>query len=442
MIPIFDAAAQQRTAVFSPRSGSPTAASDLAAHRQRECSMEQRRLRCAAALLLVLAFAALPCRAASGQERSVFADTGLLARPDESAEEILMRAHNQDIGAMLSAMIGYRQGIGGFPRRQAAAAMWSLAVARFNLPSVYAFTILTTVDNDDLKEDETAEYMAACDYALRGRYAPLFKQAEIFDAERACAELAGRVRRTPAWQAVYDKGLTRLRDMQAQTQKTVALAGRLVDSPMTKEDEAAYAQGDFGDPDIFVFYAATTHDPETEAPDWSCERLLRLISSQSEGSEAQTELRFAARSALTARLGTDTGQSSALIRRAHAGEPEAERVMGLNYLTGSQGFPVDANLQNIWIRYSAMHGDVRSMELRAVDLFAGDYPKAAWIWAKLVCEFGDENAVSRAGRIAAELEKLLTPAELEAREKRLKELLRQIFAHSRRAESDNPAEEP
>jgi hypothetical protein len=69
------------------------------------------------------------------------------------------------------------------------------------------------------------------------------------------------------------------------------------------------------------------------------------------------------------------------------------------------------------------------MELRAIDLFAGDYPKSAWVWAKLACEFGNDNARSRAGRIVTELEKSLSPSELEAREKRLKELLGRISPH-------------
>ena len=67
-------------------------------------------------LFLLLLLPACAKQAGLGTSSNPFAATGLLAHPDETAEEILIRAHNQDGDAVPLVVAGYTMGIGGFPQ--------------------------------------------------------------------------------------------------------------------------------------------------------------------------------------------------------------------------------------------------------------------------------------------------------------------------------------
>ena len=381
--------------------------------------------RFAATALLCLFFIASSgsVYAAEGaQEFSPFARTGLLAHPGETAEEILLRAHELDAGAIALTVAGYSKGIGGFPEFRAAATSWSVLASRMGLSQSAAFLFLMRDSGDAPQDNESAEWLATCEYGKTSRFSPLFKEAGIFDIERECHRLLSFKRKDAAWEKEYQAELADWRSTAEESGAYISRARRLVSQQLTAEDETAFDRSDFDNLDFFFFYAATTHDPEREPPDWRADRLLRFLRERKkENSDASRELERGAMLALMRRLGADASPALDAIRRTHSDNAGAARVMGMNYLNGGMNFPLSSHLANVWLRYGAMAGDARCMELRAVQLYVVGDGRYAWIWAKLAFEYGDEDMQQRVGEILQAVEQNLSPDTIDARQKLLEE---------------------
>lgn len=372
--------------------------------------------------LFLIASAANAYAADGAQDASSFARTGLLAHPGETAEEILLRAHELDTGAIALAVAGYGKGIGGFPKFRAAATSWSVLASRMGLSQSAAFLFLMRDGGDAPEEGESAEWLAACEYGRTSRLAPLFKAAGIFDIERECERLLVFKKKDAAWEKEYEAELADWRSTAEESRAYISRARRLVSQQLTAEDEAAFDRGDFDSLDFLFFYAATTHDPERESPDWRAEKLLSFLRARKkENSDVSRELERGAMLALMRRLGADAAPALDLIRRTHEGNAEAARAMGMDYLNGDMRFPLSSQLANVWLRYGAMAGDARCMELRAMQLYAAGDGRYAWIWAKLASEYGDKDMQRRVGEILQAVEQDIQSDGVEARQKLLEE---------------------
>ena len=346
---------------------------------------------------------------------SPFDATGLTARPGETAEEILLRAHNYDPGAVAMASIGYAKGIGGFPKDHNLAAAWAGLASNMNMQSVSALSNL--VINEETGETSSDRL---CGEAQHSPFVPLFKQAGILDVERLCVTTVPEgdwLKDLYAWSAAQNKRIIELlrtgAERRLSSEEYQKLFGSTADC-VTKPP--------------LLFYAATTHDWESETPDWRLERMLSFFSNTH---CADDKIETAATLLLLQYFNTEPEAVLELFRKAHQGDPAAIRTMAMNYYTGEQGFPCMKFLSERWTTISAWRGDPRAMEMMAA--FAiGDASDGAAVWLVAAGEFGSERAKSLSVDVMQAASKLFphTVDELQKRGMALAERIRKRMAES------------
>ena len=339
-----------------------------------------------------------------------FVASGLLLKP----EETLLRAHGYDARAMTLVGVGYALGIGGFPQEHDLAASWARQLYFLGVEGSILSPILQEQaahkHGGPLSAEQLGDMAAGCASARKDATASLFQEAGIFDLEAFCAKVEVRKRDLPGWEESYSELLKRSRTFQAQIQKIIRLARELRSRPATATERELLLKEVVIPRDVWLFFAATDHDPATQAPDWNAGRLLTFVEAQlpaPKSKEASYDWApyYLAGEALVDGLVQNPGdaaKASELMRRAHAGEPDAMRLMALHYRDGSLGFIRDKYLELAWLQRAALEsGDAESMLLLAVELLRDGNLDAAWAWAEIVDTAGnpDERTKYLAGRL-------------------------------------------
>lgn len=364
-----------------------------------------------------------PCASlkAAQPATSPFALTGMLARPDESAEEILLRAHQRDAGATRLAAIGYLQGIGGFPKSPLLASAWAYQLTYYNdTESAHLFALMHEAYGLKLLgRNNIGKGLAICKHALSGEMAPLFKEAGIFDARQYCAglDLENRKNTEPDWEKRYKAVLDENEEIEKRFRSTIATVRAFRDQPCSwlLLENMRFTNNRLEPTELLPFYAATTHDPAKETPDWSAERLLLFIDklhscSQGESKDFKKLMDYS-KEALINDLILDRERALSVIHSAHdirnPDYTKAARAMAAHYRDGSLGFLKNDRLARLWLQQAAFDSDAQSKLLLAADYFAREKYVQAWVWADITIQ--DKDVDGKAKKLAVQLMELAEP---------------------------------
>lgn len=204
-----------------------------------------------------------------------FAMTGLTAYPEETAEEILVRATLGDARASVLVVVGYARGIGGFPRSEILAGAWAAHPRHLAAPETMAFTDLFLTGEgilDDNGQEDTGHAIANCQAARESLYFDSFRQAGIFNAAALCAELApensGAVPELKRqWEEARKERRQELEEIKLAIPGLRALKNSQV---RANEAETKSAQNFINKTSLksLIFIASTTHNPDREPPDF------------------------------------------------------------------------------------------------------------------------------------------------------------------------------
>ena len=341
-----------------------------------------------------------------------FDATGLTAHPKESAEEILMRAHTLDPDAVVLAAAGYAAGIGGFPRFPEF--LWEHYARRLSDRQTEKFLSAMASHQfwDGKQYEDPFRYAIDYEVGLGSRYAPLFKQAGIFDMEEWCAGVAKVMGKDPDLRAELRErkakdffGDTRPGRLEVDD-KDMELARALRPRAATPEELQRMTwilqSGRAVAVNCFLFFAATTHAPGRERPDWSPARLMEFAAMRDKDPEpGSAAWRDAALRIVTYRGMLDAPSAHDLIRRAHRGETRAMRAMAGNYETGAMEFLKDEDLRQGWLSPLQLSGDVPSLLFVSITSYTKKYSTdwaTAWTYAYLAHERGNNKEKELAAR--------------------------------------------
>ena len=367
--------------------------------------------------LAALAVPAIPAITNPEPSRvSPFAAAGLLSRPDESAEELLLRAHTLEARAIALVSVGYTHGVGGFPLDHSLGLAWARYLMYVgDLETSSLLSISLWAEYGHLYKDFGLK-LATCASARKSPLAEPLKKAGIIDIEPACDALEKEKAAAAGW----EQALKQAQDMAALLQrkaKAVAstmreLRGRPA-TPQEKED--LYEIRDTVPEELLLFYAATTHDPVAGVPDWNAERLLSFSIAQkaqkpkdnARPSEAESffaSLVEGAPRTVVRYLRETPEQALPLVRAAHTAPPdssspaavEAIRTMALYYRDGTLGFPKNDVLAGRWVRFAALENDGDSMVLASLDAYSKKDFATAWAWASIAWEAKTASEQSKA----------------------------------------------
>lgn len=385
--------------------------------------------------------------------RHPFAATGLTLRPDESAEEILLRAHMGDTGAIGLAVAGYSFGIGGFPYAPELARHWIWGLTVIDAPQAAHYFQLFTFAGKKLSDEEKGSVLAYCDISEECPLGPLFNEAGIFDAPGFCASLTENQPYDLRYQESYNQ-IFELMPPEESRYFNLGYGGYVSHVHTTAKKPGGYIEYSrktlrgmvakpaskvtqyklFAPPELrgferyLVFFAATTHDIETGPSDWSDERLAEFISLQREsapalspserdeiGSLTLKDLLAVAESMMENRREFDTERALKIIRRAHSGDPNAACELAELY-ENNPCLLVHPAIYRQWRYQAALAGDVSSILAEIDSNLETRFGTLALPWGTLLRRnkqaLGQEQVQKRLAALA-ELEK-----ELDANQKR------------------------
>lgn len=359
------------------------------------------------AALLVLTIVHSGAAQAKGQAGKLsFSDTGLLVHSGEDDAEILMRAHTMDPDAIALTVAGYSYGISGFPEAPAVAASWADAAARTGTAEDAAF--LSAMSHHWSKnQKKMAPLLADCEFGQRSRFAPVFKQAGIFDIQARHEELSALSDSSQEWTERYQGRLDELRDNASFTSRTRALVLQLINRPATHEELEllkVYLDRDWY---AVLYFVAALDGKKAGKQYWNMENLLNFTAMRYQDPDGGRET-IANYSGWWIYLGMllndDPKTTLDLIRRAHTGDMAARRTMANNYiLPSAMGFNLEPGLCTAWMVDSSSEGDEKSfmqsilysyqqgeisfawaMASYANDTFTGDDQKLAQLFMEIL----------------------------------------------------------
>ena len=348
--------------------------------------------------LAALAVPAIPAVANPDSPRvSPLAATGLLVRPDESAEEILLRAHKQEATAMALAATGYAKGIGGFPQDSFLAMHWAKRLGYLGDLDAFALMSLPFWSEYPSFYADLGRRLASCALARKSPLAEPFKQAGFIDIDLICDGLEKEKAKAPNWEASSRQWLNAAKYGKELLAGIVTAARELRDRPATPEERERIGNiVNVAPIDSVFFYAATTHDLMKDRPDWSAQRLLSFFAAQQtakkgEGAAGPLPMLLAVLpGAIAEKMNDNPEQALSLIRAAHTAPPvsvspaavAAIRAMSRHYQNGTLGFVKDSVLARYWLTYAAVEEDPGSMALSSVEAFADNNLAESWAWAR------------------------------------------------------------
>lgn len=367
---------------------------------------------------------------------SPLAATGRPPLPRESAEEILARAHQRDATAMVLAVAGYSQGVGGFPKSRYLAGAWGAQLVYLGAADSLSVATLLLWPVTERAPENLPQRLADCVLARESALFPAFEQAGLLDAKSLCAQWEKENDRQPGWEKAYEQRIRERKAQKEAAREAMTIMRELRRRPATAKDmdrlrkglaleisrfRDAARQDPAKNPIVqtLLFYAATTHDPDCEASDWSPDRLLefmiaQLATARTLSGEIDKPGEFPRFADLVSEAGEAfrTGVYVTLdpslesIRSAHSGDLGGAYAMSEAYRSGSFGFIKDQALAVAWLQHAALGGNTRCMLFLAADRLAAGNPAEAWPWAwiaeKVEVESADVQGLARRIRQTAE----------------------------------------
>lgn len=294
------------------------------------------------------------------ESTALFAATGLLAKPDESAAEILLRAHSRDPRAMFLAATGYISGICGFPLDPSLGIGWGAQLMMCgNTPEgVFAAMQIWAIHDDPYLG--YGRQLADCQILDGTSYTVLFDQAGIFPFKQICTRVEAAKNRFSNWEKEHWEWVKTVREMLQETEYAMYLMRELNSRPATKAEQADIKKFIRNiSVDVLLFFAATSHQAG-KLPDWNAKRLASFLENQKKalqkGGKQNLPEFVALVEAVPGVLARERAEPQKglekTIAAAHAGDLEDIRAMAKGYAEGSPGFIKDENLSQFWFKYA------------------------------------------------------------------------------------------
>ncbi len=378
-------------------------------------------------LLLFLLFCLPACskQAGLGTSSNPFAVTGLLAHPDETAEEILIRAHKQDTDAIVLARAGYALGINGFPQDTRLARLYPLKGQEYTngfldimefRPNLYLGLLPPTPKR--------------CAKAGYSPYAPVFKQAGVFDLDSVCADIGYDQTVSPV--SFYDRAV-------ADNPNKVLI--ELISRPMRPKDvedlKLTLKPSDVRAHEEYIGQVIATAGNKNATPTERKINLLRFITQREKEPFAESAMaREAALNTLMQTAAADSNEklTSEIIRKAHQGDPVAARQMAENYRTGAMGFPKVPYMAFPWLRRAAIAGDENALENYVLWHYNDGLLKYAWAYAQIGLRYGGPEHEEVYNWIIEETGKRFTAEQLQSFQSDVDRALAEMRAEGYKAE--------
>lgn len=354
------------------------------------------------------------CGAVHGAEGAVsggtqpFAATGLLIRPDEPAEEILLRAHQGDTRAMLLAVIGYQRGIGGFPKAPVLSLPWIVPLMKLASPEAVALSSL--IVSDDVQQSRLGTRLAYCDSIHeKSELSAALRMGGVYDAKQVCKGLEDAKKENPGWEDAY-AAATHGHNEQSVGRNAMRTVRELRSRNASAKDINALSMA-YGN-EFLPFFAATTHDPATAPPNWNAERLLAFLNAQAPSAKDVSlddgytldMINDEIVDELERKLPKPFINTIDNIRQAHQGNPDAVLTMALQYEEGDSGFLKSFILSSAWLTYGAYHNDSRcQFRLALLSLYVGN-KALALSWASFARDDPHGTLRGEAAKLAAMIE--------------------------------------
>ena len=337
--------------------------------------------------------------------------SGLTVSPDESAAEILLRAHRGDHQAIALVMAGYFYGIGGFPQDRQLAFDWAFRSSDLKLEAHNLFIVMHLHWTEPNPKNASPLMRSLCQELPQDYLVPLYKDAGIFDLEAVCSvwntlplykddhQTAAGVDVKP-WRDDIRKyyrhpdSAPLKRELQVANLTSRSYEALFLSIAGTHEDEAQ----PFNRDDARLLEFSQALGPSSNALKTTWTNLLLM--------EVQRELTSF----------SEVSDIIELIARAHSGDLPAMRRMADSYVYGAFGFPQDRVLAVDWSERAAMRGDAAAMLSCAVWFFRNEGAlgmSESYKWAALAEAYGDDRIRLMAAKIQHLAEKGLTEADLE-----------------------------
>ena len=367
-------------------------------------------------LLLFLLFCLPACakQAGPGTSNTPFAATGLLANPDETAEEILIRAHNQDRDAVPLVVAGYTMGIGGFPQDSFLGYLFNNA---YQAPGwedtnqfLYLFNMFTYYSTYYPPRQPMPE---ECLAAGRSPVAPLFKQAGIFDIDSVCAAVPPAIDSDFTPTGFYHRG-------------KISPFPEMFERSLNRQELERIENEFYALPSIFTPYLRGALVDGQEPTAQQIQKLVQFMALRkadevlldftipSTDADYKSRLRVFAADAI---MDTSSAELNAelikeTIRKAHQGDALAALQMAEYYRTGAFGFPESFDLTTQWLERAASLGSRKAVDNLALLYYAYDdfgISHYAYYAANTALHYGSPELKEIFAEIIADIEKKSSP---------------------------------
>ena len=338
----------------------------------------------------------------------------LLGIENATAEDIMLLAHGGDTRAMALVVAGYARGIGGFPKEPFLAEDWSEVSLRYtSIDPGFVMALMRQIDNGR-EHPMLGVALLQCEHVKESVVGQVFMKTGVLDLDAHCASLERKKSAHALWEDEYITADTEMKKALQATLSTIDFIRKNVSNLMDEKEEQLFEEAVRGiGIDELLFFAATTHNPASEAPDWSPIRLLSVLDNCRISLQRSSPTHFPffaqiSETVITAILnGLDAHDSDVqqeareLVRLAHlhkiqttnknvASTLGAMREMAQNYKTGKLGFIRSYQLFAAWNLTAALTHDARSMLSMALRSFRDGKIGATRTWVLL---YGDHPLV-------------------------------------------------
>ncbi|MDR2572986.1 MAG: hypothetical protein LBC94_01350 [Desulfovibrio sp.] len=341
------------------------------------------------------------------ESTALFEETGLLAHPGETAAQILLRAHKRAPGTMFLAALGYIWGVCGFPPNIFMATYWIKELEYFGDQATAGLFIVLLWKKYEFDEMFLGDALGGCVLARKSPYLNALKSTG-FEFEKICSKAEETKLNFPDWEIDYRKYMTRKEKTKKQGLAFAALMRELRSRPATLDEQDKIKRFARNHSDMLLFFAATTHDPGKEIPDWSADRLTDFLTVQREQLEKERQagkqemrpefiaLLHETAALLARRLQGVPDNVDTLIRNAHLGDVPSIRRVAEHYANGTAGFIKSEDFSICWLQVAAMYGDCEAALISAVQLYAQGNLSQAWAWASTLLSYEELDAIPKA----------------------------------------------
>lgn len=362
--------------------------------------------------ILLLLFC--PCIEAKAANASLpqLAKLGLLSEDNESAEAILLRAHQYDSKAIMASVVGYAHGIGAFTRSPYLASAWNEQLVHTG--NFYETSLLSLMQLQQSDIDEDVLYgtrLVMCEEARKSGLAQLLQVERLFDVQQYCDGLEKKKAIVPEWPEEYAISQKSMQTARAKQKRMVEVVRAYRDKPCSPELQEELLEAYESAPlDMLAFYAATNHEPSLESTDTDMKYLLKFLnkanacphSKEQSANQGENRLKityiiYAITDFIDKNLFYDAKEIQSIIKSAHSlfidsKDMAATRAMARYYRDGVFGFIENDRLALAWVQHAALGFDEQSQLLLALKAYAERDCPLAWAWATIMRKSGDLSA--------------------------------------------------